>query len=187
MAHRVVITGIGPVTTIGSGAASFWRSLINMEFSASPIPAEFERRYTFHSRWYVPLPKVSLADHGMRFPFESAMQQEDRMAIVGAKRAFEDAGFALESSERGMRVHNLDRCSILIGTGLGGLETAFESYSAHRFDPSNSKMRHPSADSNSTGWSFPLLCPIRPLPGSQSVSEYTARVRLSMPHALPEP
>jgi 3-oxoacyl-[acyl-carrier-protein] synthase II len=134
MAHRVVISGIGPMTTIGSGVATFWRSLISMKFSASPIPAEFERRYTFHSRWYVPLPKVLLADHGLQFPFESAMQQEDRMAIVGAKLAFEDAGFPLERSERGMRAHNLDRCSILIGTGLGGLESAFESYCAHRFD-----------------------------------------------------
>jgi 3-oxoacyl-[acyl-carrier-protein] synthase II len=134
VAHRVVITGIGPVTSIGTGAASFWRSLMNMEFSAAPIPEEFERRYAFHSRWYVPLPKVSLADHGLWFPFESAMQQEDRMAITGAKLAFEDACFPMESSERGMRAHNLDRCSVLIGTGLGGLETAFESYCAHRFD-----------------------------------------------------
>ncbi len=134
MAHRVVITGIGPVAAIGAGAASFWRSLRNMKFSASPIPAEFERRYTFRSRWYAPLPEISLADYGMRFPFESAMQQEDRMAIAGAKLALEDAGFPLESFERGMCAHNLGRCSILIGTGLGGLETAFESYSAHRFD-----------------------------------------------------
>jgi 3-oxoacyl-[acyl-carrier-protein] synthase II len=134
VAHRVVITGIGPVTSIGVGAASFCRALMNLEFSASPIPAEFERRYAFHSRWHVPLPKVSFADLGMRFPFESAMQQEDRMALAGAKLALEDAGFPLESSERGMRVPNLDRCSILIGTGIGGLETAFVSYSAHRFD-----------------------------------------------------
>jgi 3-oxoacyl-[acyl-carrier-protein] synthase II len=134
VAHRVVITGIGPITTMGAGAASFWRSLMNMEFSAFPIPAEFERRYAFHSRWFVPLPKVSLADYGMRFPFESAMQQEDRLAIAGAKLAFEDAGFPLESSERGTRARNLDRCSILIGTGMGGVETAFESYCAHRFD-----------------------------------------------------
>jgi 3-oxoacyl-[acyl-carrier-protein] synthase II len=139
VAHRVVITGIGPITTIGAGVASFWHSLMNMELSPSPIPAEFERRYAFHSRWYLPLPKVLLADHGMQFPFESAMQQEDRMAIAGAKLAFEDAGFLLENSERGMHAHTLDRCSILIGTGLGGLETAFESYCAHRFDPEQFK------------------------------------------------
>ena len=133
MAHRVVITGIGPVTSIGAGAATFWRSLWNREFSASPVPAEFERHYSFNSRWYVPLQKISLADYGMRFPFESAMQQEDRMAVAGAKLALEDAHFTLEISERGIRAASLDHCSVLIGTGIGGLETAFESYCAHRF------------------------------------------------------
>ena len=133
MAHRVVITGIGPVTSIGAGAATFWRALLNREFIASPVPAEFERRYSFHSRWYVPLQKISLADYGMRFPFESAMQQEDRMAVAGAKLALEDAHFPLEFSERGIRAGRLDHCSVLIGTGIGGLETAFESYCAHRF------------------------------------------------------
>jgi 3-oxoacyl-[acyl-carrier-protein] synthase II len=133
MAHRVVINGIGPVTSIGNGAAAFWRSLLDREFSAFPIPAEFERSYSFHSRWYVPLKMVSLADHGMRFTFENAMQHEDRMAVTGAKLALEDAGFPLEISERGMRVEGLNRCSVLIGTGLGGLESAFQSYCSHRF------------------------------------------------------
>lgn len=132
MPRRVVITGIGPITSIGIGKDIFWRSLLNREFSVSPLPAEFERHYAYHSRWYVPLPQVSLIDYGMQFHFESAMQQEDRMAIAGAKLAFEDAGFPLELSERRILVKDLDSCSVLIGTGIGGLETAFESYCAHR-------------------------------------------------------
>ena len=103
MPRRVVITGIGPITSIGIGKDIFWRSLLNREFSVSPLPAEFERHYAYHSRWYVPLPQVSLIDYGMRFHFESAMQQEDRMAVVGIKLALEDAGFPLEIYERGIR------------------------------------------------------------------------------------
>ncbi len=147
MERRAVITGIGPVTSIGEGVSAFWRALLNMDFRASPIPAEFERRYSFHSRWYVPLKAVSPADHGISVAFENAMQIEDRMAVVAAKLAFEDAGLRLETAERTMFASGLDRCSVLIGTGLGGLETAFISYCAHRFSREQLK----SADFPETG------------------------------------
>jgi 3-oxoacyl-[acyl-carrier-protein] synthase II len=83
----------------------------------------------------VPLPHISLVDHGLHLHFESVMQPEDRMAVLGAKLALEDAAFSLQASDAKMSVPGLDRCSVLIGTGLSGLETAFESYLAHRLAP----------------------------------------------------
>lgn len=132
MAHRVVITGIGPVTGIGIGKDAFWRSLLGVHHCAQPIPQEFKRTAPLHSQWYAPLPAFSLSDHGMRFHFESAMQMEDRMAVTATKLALEDAGFSCAVSDTRITASGIDTCSVLIGTGLGGLETAFESYLAHR-------------------------------------------------------
>jgi 3-oxoacyl-[acyl-carrier-protein] synthase II len=71
----------------------------------------------------------------MCFHFESAMQHEDRMAVVAARLALEDAGFSLDGAGTGFIVNNLGSCSVLIGTGMTGLERAFESYLAHRLPP----------------------------------------------------
>ncbi|HUI92463.1 MAG TPA: beta-ketoacyl-[acyl-carrier-protein] synthase family protein [Chitinivibrionales bacterium] len=132
MPRRVVITGMGPVTSIGIGKDAFWRSLLRKGIVVSPVPEAFERTCQLHSRWYAPLPAVSLGDYGMDFHFASAMQPEDRMAVAGAKLALDDAGFPLERTGAGLAVKDLGSCSVLIGTGLSGLQSAFESYLAHR-------------------------------------------------------
>jgi 3-oxoacyl-[acyl-carrier-protein] synthase II len=132
MPRRVVISGIGPVTSIGIGKDRFWQALLKKETVAAPVPPEFERHYTLHSRWYVPLPHVKLEDHGMRFHYAAAMQPVDRMAALATKLAFDDAGVFVDAGEGMMHV---DSCSVLIGTGLSGLESAFESYLAHRLSP----------------------------------------------------
>jgi 3-oxoacyl-[acyl-carrier-protein] synthase II len=135
MAHRVVITGIGPVVGNAIGKDRFWQTLCEKKIAVSPLPPHFEENYTFHSRWYAPLPLFALGDHGMHFHVESAMQQHDRMAILAAKLALEDAGYALEPSGPALRIRGLDSCSILLGIGVGSLESAFDSSLAHRLPP----------------------------------------------------
>jgi 3-oxoacyl-[acyl-carrier-protein] synthase II len=94
MAHRVVITGLGPVTSAGIGKEDFCRQIWTQRCHLRPIPASFTRTYPLRSRWYVPLPEVSLASHGILLPHEDIMQAADRMAVLGVKLALEDAGFA---------------------------------------------------------------------------------------------
>ena len=68
------------------------------------------------------MPLVSLAEHNMRVPFESAMQPSDRMAVLAARLALEDAYFDCAAIDAGITIQNLDSCSILLGTGIGALE-----------------------------------------------------------------
>ncbi len=131
MARRVVITGLGPVTSVGVGATEFFKGLWNRQFAGQPIPAEFTRCYPFHSKWHVPQPEVSLADYQLELAQESIMHPEDRMAVLGAKLAFEDAGYQLVSRGGRLGVEGLDQCSVILGTSLGNLETAFTSFLSH--------------------------------------------------------
>jgi 3-oxoacyl-[acyl-carrier-protein] synthase II len=132
MTRRAVITGIGPVTSIGVGKDPFWNALLQKKATISPLPPAFEGNYAFHSRWYAPLPHFSLGDHGLAFHYENAMQQIDRMAVLAAKTAFEDAGYRVTCKDSPIRIDNLDSCGILLGIGVGSLECGFDSNLAHR-------------------------------------------------------
>ncbi|MGA2864986.1 MAG: beta-ketoacyl synthase N-terminal-like domain-containing protein [Verrucomicrobiota bacterium] len=131
MARRVVITGIGPVTSAGIGTAEFFKNLWNRQLPVRPIPAEFTRCYAFHSRWYIPQPEVTLADFQLDLAHESIMHPEDRMVVLGGKLALEDAGYRVVRQGAGLAVEGLKDGSVVLGTGFSNLETAFASYLSH--------------------------------------------------------
>ncbi len=136
MQPRVVITGIGPVTCAGIGRQSFFDGIWIPRLEPQPIPEAFRRSYSFHSNWYLPLPEVSLADSPLGLVTEKAMHPEDRMVVLGAKLAFEDAGFAMIKRPGGMALQGMDNpVSTILGTGLSGMQTACESYLCHRLPP----------------------------------------------------
>ena len=60
------------------------------------------------------------------------MQQIDRMAVLAAKIAFEDAGYPAECANSQMQIGTFGSCSIIIGIGVGSLECGFDSNLAHR-------------------------------------------------------
>lgn len=131
MSTRVVITGIGPVTSVGTGKKQFFHNLIKPVWIARKIPTQYNRFYHFHSQYYVPLPKISGADYGIPAKYERIMQPEDTMAVAAAKLALEDAGYILHKNNTVFTTEPILDCGAIIGTGLGGLENAFHSYLAH--------------------------------------------------------
>jgi 3-oxoacyl-[acyl-carrier-protein] synthase II len=133
MSHRVVITGLGPVTSAGVGREAFFDGVWNQRLAPKPLPAEFQRHYAFQSHWYLPLPHVSLADHGIVLMHEKAMHPEDRMVVLGAKLAFEDAGIDVVSRAGRMSLECVPPAvSTVLGTGLSSMQTMCDSYLCHR-------------------------------------------------------
>jgi 3-oxoacyl-[acyl-carrier-protein] synthase II len=60
------------------------------------------------------------------------MQPEDRMSLVAAKLALEDAGLEMTAGDNGSwTVAGLDSCATIIGTGMAGLEAVYYSWLAH--------------------------------------------------------
>jgi 3-oxoacyl-[acyl-carrier-protein] synthase II len=123
-----VITGIGPVTSLGIGKAVFWTNLLA---GAKPeiwqVPA---CKATTKSRVYVPFPQFSITDYGIP-AYYNFLQPEDKLAILGTKLALEDAGFVITADNKTFRVAETSDIATIIGTGFTGLETAFFSYLAH--------------------------------------------------------
>jgi 3-oxoacyl-[acyl-carrier-protein] synthase II len=128
MKRRVLITGLGPVTSLGMGKTEFWNRLVNGDKpQLSIVP---QNTYCAKSQFYVPFPTLNLADYGIPSYYDF-LQPEDKLAIIGAKLALEDAGFALTTTNKTFGVAGEAGFATLIGTGFTGFETAFHSYLAH--------------------------------------------------------
>ncbi len=124
---RVVITGLGPVTSIGTGKQEFWKNLLDSRIKSCKIPEQFKKNYKFHSGFYVPFPEIDIADHGFPNKYKILMEETSKLAVVGTKLALEDAGIA--STDQRI----LNNAMVLLGIGICSLKAGFEAFASHTF------------------------------------------------------
>lgn len=161
MKRRVVITGIGPVTAMGIGKNSFFKNILDHQTKIYPVPREYERHYKFKSRYFVPVPKLSLDDYGLPPSLENAMEKIAKLSVVGAKIALEDAGIHLTPGEKYFQ-SDFDfskRCDVIIGVGMSSLETALESHLAHLFGRDHSFLKEQEIKAGFHRMVIPMLMP----------------------------
>ncbi|MHC1717871.1 MAG: beta-ketoacyl-ACP synthase II [Acidaminococcaceae bacterium] len=116
MKRRVVITGVGPVTPIGTGKETFWNNLIAGKSGVGIItrfdPADVD---------------VKIAGEVKDFEYADYMDKKEgkrmdrvtHFAVAAAKLAVEDAKLDLEKI-------NQVRAGVCVGSGIGGIETFVE-------------------------------------------------------------
>lgn len=130
--RRVVITGIGPVSTLGIGRKEFWKNLLAMKPVIHPIPSEFEKNYSFNSRFYVPYPEFTIEKFGIPGKYNIIMGETAKLAVVGTKLALEDAGYEIKDGTifpQGI----VNNAEIILGIGVGNLYDASKAFLAHIF------------------------------------------------------
>ena len=122
--RRVVISGIGLVTPLGSGAETSWQCLIDSRcgidkiknFDVSDLPVKIGAE--------VP---IGDENNGM-FEFKSWVTEKDRrkndnfiiFGIAAAEQAINDAGWHPENEEA------LSRTGVMVGSGIGGLPGIYD-------------------------------------------------------------
>lgn len=108
--RRVVITGLGAVTPIGSGAALSWQAVKEGKCGIGPITSfDTEER------------KVKLAAQVKDFDAREALGRQEarrlgryaQFAVAAAKEAVADAGLDMEREDP-------YRCSVIVSSGIGG-------------------------------------------------------------------
>ncbi|SHE76193.1 3-oxoacyl-[acyl-carrier-protein] synthase II [Tissierella praeacuta DSM 18095] len=110
---RVVITGLGAITPIGIGKENFWNSLIEGKSGIGAITrfdtTDFDTKIgaevkDFDSSNYIDKKEARRMDRFTQY------------AVAGAKLALEDGKVELDKL-------NLDKVGVIIGVGIGGMET----------------------------------------------------------------
>jgi 3-oxoacyl-[acyl-carrier-protein] synthase II len=113
MSHRVVITGLGVVSSIGVGQDAFWQNCLHGISGIKPVQ-RFDVS-SYRSRQGAELPEIDFK----AFIKPSNLRRMDRIGkiVVSAVRlAFDDSGLNLKEEDS-------NRIGISIGTGLGSSDT----------------------------------------------------------------
>jgi len=113
-ASRILVTGLGALTPIGSSPDAFWDGLMRGQSGAAPI-TRFDAS-AFKTRFACELEGFDPQDF-MDRKQESRFDPYCQYALAAARQALGDAGLdpaALTQSEK-------DRMGVIIGTGMGGV------------------------------------------------------------------
>jgi 3-oxoacyl-[acyl-carrier-protein] synthase II len=117
-ARRVVITGMGVVTSLGFGIESFWQNLIAGKSGVGPI-TRFDTR-AFATRFAAEI-RDFRPEEFMERKEARRMDRFVQFAVAAARMAMEDACFTITPE-------NAERVGVLIGSGIGGILTIEEQF-----------------------------------------------------------
>jgi len=122
--HRVVVTGMGPITSIGIGTQPLWRNLlagvsgvkgvsfpdVDMDQYRTQVAASVD---DFDPSRYIDLGKE-----------RKYLGRSSLFAVVATKLALEDAGFTLTHGKRQITIDGIDpsKIGVILGAAGGNLE-----------------------------------------------------------------
>ncbi len=113
MQRRVVVTGLGWITPLGTSLDGVWRSLCNGESGVGPITAfdttNFDCKIAAEVKDFDPVNYVDKKD-------AKRMDRFVQFAVAAAGMALKDSGLELGKED-------LNRIGVVVGSGIGGMIT----------------------------------------------------------------
>lgn len=140
--RRVVITGIGPVCSNGIGKDEFWNNILSQKFVVERIPEKYQSFHNYKTSFYIPFPKINLDDFSFLKKYSSIMEATSVLALVGTELALIDSGIK-ENTNSNIATEIFENSGIILGNGIGSLNTGFSFYSFHTY---NKLLKDISAD-----------------------------------------
>jgi len=117
MDRRVVITGMGQLSSFGSDTEEFWKSIQNGESGISELERFDKEEFT--TKVAAEIKDFNPADYGIDRKEARRMDKSSQYAIVAADTAIKDAGLNIDEI-------NQNKFGVMVGTGIGGMETLEE-------------------------------------------------------------
>ena len=119
MKRRVVVTGIGLITPVGSDLETYWSALVDARCGIGPV-TRFDAG-AFPTRIAAEVKDFD-ATRYMEKRELRRMDLSEQYAMAASVQAMEQAGLA---EGDGL---DLDRCGVIIGSGIGGIKTFEEQH-----------------------------------------------------------
>lgn len=120
--QRVVVTGLGMLTALGSTVASTWKGILASQSGASLIEtfdvADFACRFSASIKSFDP------EHYDISTKDARKMDLFIQYGLAAAKEAFTDSGLDLNQE-------NPHRIGVAVGSGIGGLSTIEKTYAAY--------------------------------------------------------
>lgn len=115
MKRRAVITGLGPITCIGTGRDAFWRGILAQKSGVTRITRFDTDGFRAHNGGEIHDwdPKVFFPPHRLK-----RLDRYAQFAVASALLALEDAGLPWSKEQP------QSRCGVSFGTALGGVSNA---------------------------------------------------------------
>lgn len=128
---RVVVTGFGAITPIGTNAKDYWESLVKGESGAAPITlfdtTNFKTKFACEVKNFDPLNYFEKKE-------SKKMDRNTQFGLIAAKEAVEHSRILAGNVDK-------NRVGVIWGSGIGGLETfqnevlAWANTNIPRFNP----------------------------------------------------
>lgn len=116
MEKRVVITGLGMITSIGENVEENWNGILNKKCGISEITS-------FDTATYKTKVAGEIKDLDLTKYFDAKevrkMDRSSHLAVIAAREAFKDSGITAENT-------NLENVGIFVSSGIAGLSTMQE-------------------------------------------------------------
>src|SRR5689334_15023783 len=115
--RRVVITGLGVITSLGETADEMWDALCAARSGIGPITRWDASKYP--TRFGGECPKFDVTRFGTDVKEARRMDRFAQFGVAASVVAVNDSGIDFEKMDR-------HRAGIIIGSGIGGIETLEE-------------------------------------------------------------
>lgn len=128
MKHRVVVTGIGVVSPVGTSTREFWSNCLAGQSLVERIPSYWSEFSDFKSTIWAPLKPIDYSERGVSRALRMQHDPVSLNTVLAAREAADNAGWAkAEDKQQGYTTPDA-RTGIYMGTGIGGAHTFMENH-----------------------------------------------------------
>jgi len=134
----VVITGMGTLCPLGLNTADFWQACQNGMQAVAAIPDHWQSYADYQSHYWAPLPDIDYASLGVSRIEAMRLDPISKLSLVATAQALGQAGLVIHEKDKRQSLYTLEgidaeRAGVILGTGIGGLNTTLGSHTAHLF------------------------------------------------------
>ncbi len=143
--RRVVVTGLGIVSSIGSDPHRFWSNCLEGQSSVTPIPEHWWRYADYHSSIWATLDPIDRDEMGLTRVEVAQNDPASLIAGYAARQALTGAGLEPELFDKRSNSYHLvgldaHRIGVYMGTGIGGANSFLDNYTVQMLGAQKAKL-----------------------------------------------
>lgn len=130
MKRRIVITGMGVISPVGTGKEVYWRNLLDGVSGIRPLKFPDVDMDTYRTRIAGTVEDFELSDYLPANKKTRYLGRASRFALAAARMALEDAGLQLNFNKTQAHITGVDpyQVGVIMGTGSGNMDVLDNGY-----------------------------------------------------------